>query len=300
MAREAAEQAPEVGCVLAIVGVGQLGAALGAGLRRRGVCVLAYNAPQDAQAPARAQAAGLQWVDHPEALASANVVLSTVNAQAAEAAAQACAGHLAADALYVDLNSMGPREKAAVAERVLGQGRRFVDGAVLGAAADGLEVPILLSGPQAAEACGLLNALGMRTRVAGPAVGQAAAIKIVRSVLAKGLETLYVEALVAARRLDVDGAVLGSFCDWLDLRSARETAELLVSSHLRHAPRRVHEVAMSVAVLEQAGLRPMMAQAVHERLALTAAALAEADGAQAAATQGMDAALAWLERHLPG
>jgi 3-hydroxyisobutyrate dehydrogenase-like beta-hydroxyacid dehydrogenase len=254
-----------------LIGVGQLGSSLGRGLCEAGVPVVAYNLPTDAQAQARAEAAGLQWTPTPAGLSAARLVFCAVTPMAAVEAARACAPALAPDAIYVDLNSMGPQQKRAVAEAVQAAGRRFVDGAVLGAAADGIRMPIILSGADAAGVAGLLAPLGMKVRAVGAEAGQAAAIKIVRSVLAKGLEVLYAEALVAARRMGVEGEVLGTFCDWLDARPAAASAELLVTTHLLHAERRMHELDMSIDSVRETGLAPVMAQAVRDRLAATAA-----------------------------
>lgn len=263
---------PDLQTPLGLIGVGQLGTSLARGLRAQGVqTVLAYNLPADAQAQARAEAAGLRWLATPAGLGEADIVFSAVTPQGAVDAARACAPALAPDAIYLDLNSMGPREKRAVADAVQAAGRRFVDGAVLGAAADGIRMPIIVSGPDAGHVAQRLGALGMRVRAVGTEPGQAASIKIVRSVLAKGLEVLYVEALVAARRLGVETEVLGTFCDWLDARPAAASAELLVTTHLLHAERRMHELDMSIAAVRETGVNPVLTQAIRDRLAATAA-----------------------------
>ncbi len=263
--------APDGAATFGLIGVGQLGSSLGRGLRAAGVPVVAYNLPSDVQAQARAEAAGLQWTPTPAGLGSARLVFCADTPLAADEAARACAPALAPDAIYVDLNSMGPQQKRAVAEAVQAAGRRFVDGAVLGAAADGIRMPIILSGADAGAVASLLTPLGMKVRAVGAEAGQAAAIKIVRSVLAKGLEVLYAEALVAARRMGVENEVLGTFCDWLDARPAAATAELLVTTHLLHAERRMHELDMSIDSVRETGLTPVMAQAVRDRLAATTA-----------------------------
>lgn len=264
-----------------IIGLGQLGLALAQALQQAGVHrITVFNTPNDAAFHARAQQAGLACCAGPEGLCDAALVFSTVTPMAAEQAARTCVPALTPQAIYVDLNSMGPQPKRLVAAAVQGAGRRFVDGAVLGAASDGHRMPIICSGTDAAGVVAYLGALGMNARAVGPNAGDAAAIKIVRSVLAKGLETLYVEALLAARSMGVGHEVLHSFCDWLDARPAAHTAELLVKSHVLHAERRRHELAMSVQAVRQAGVWPVMAGAVQQRLALTA------DAGVAAALQG--------------
>lgn len=257
---------------IAIIGAGQLGTSLGKSLLAQGIPkVLAYNLPSDTQARARAEAAGMSWLDTPAGLGEARIIFSAVTADSAVHAAQACAPSTHPDAVYIDLNSMGPNEKNAAADVVTAAGRRFIDGAVLGAAADGIKMPIIVSGANAAEVAERLTLLGMNVRAVGTKSGEAASIKIVRSVLAKGLEVLYVEALLSAHRLGVDTEVLKTFCDWLDMRPAAASAQILVTTHLLHAERRMHELDMSIAAVRETGVEPVLTQAIRDRLAMTAA-----------------------------
>jgi len=257
---------------IGIIGAGQMGMALAQALRTAGAsAITVYSQPADAQTRARVQQAGLTWSDKPQGLVHALIVCSAVPQTAAVEVARACAPALHPQAIYVDLNSLGAAQKQAVAQHVLHAQRRFVDAAVLGAAADGIRMPLICSGADAEAIVHWLVGKGMNARVVGRRIGDAAAIKIVRSVLAKGLEALYVEALLAARRLGIETEVLHTFCDWLDQRPAQASAELLVTSHLLHAERRMHEVDMSVATLRAAGIKPVMAQAARDRLAKTAA-----------------------------
>ncbi len=63
----------------------------------------------------------------------------------------------------------------------------------------GMAVPLLVSGPHAIAAQPLLEALGFsNVRVVGDEVGRASAIKMIRSVMVKGLEAI--SAASAPRR----------------------------------------------------------------------------------------------------
>ncbi|MES2509258.1 MAG: NAD(P)-binding domain-containing protein [Pseudomonadota bacterium] len=257
---------------IAIIGAGQLGTSLGKSLLAQGVPkVLAYNLPSDTNARARAESAGMLWLETPAGLGDARIIFSAVTADSAVHAAQTCVASMHPDAIYIDLNSMGPKEKSAAADVVTQAGRRFVDGAVLGAAADGIKMPIIVSGEDAQEIAERLTPLGMNVRAVGKRAGEAASIKIVRSVLAKGLEVLYVEALLSAHRLGVETEVLKTFCDWLDMRPAAASAQILVTTHLLHAERRMHELDMSITAVRETGVEPVLTQAIRDRLAMTAA-----------------------------
>ncbi|MES1977399.1 MAG: NAD(P)-binding domain-containing protein [Pseudomonadota bacterium] len=257
---------------IGIIGAGQLGTSLGKSLLAQGVPkVLTYNLPSDTKARERAESAGMSWLDAPAGLSEARIIFSAVTADSAVHAAKACASSIHPDAVYIDLNSMGPNEKNAAAEVVTAAGRKFIDGAVLGAAADGIKMPIIVSGHDAQAVAERLTMMGMNVRAVGTKSGEAASIKIVRSVLAKGLEVLYVEALLSAHRLGVDTEVLKTFCDWLDMRPAAASAQILVTTHLLHAERRMHELDMSIAAVRETGVEPVLTQAIRDRLAMTAA-----------------------------
>jgi len=150
--------------------------------------------------------------DAGSALAGAQIVLSLVTADAALAAARDYAPALSAGTLWCDMNSVAPDTKRAAAEAVEAAGGRYVDVAVM-APVDpaALSVPLLLSGGAAQDAAALLGALGFsRTRIVGDAVGRASAIKIIRSVMVKGLEALSFECAAAADRAGVFEEVMAS------------------------------------------------------------------------------------------
>lgn len=254
-----------------LIGTGQLGLSFASSLIQAGAThFTAHNVPADEASRLRVEGVGATWSATPQGLGQAQIVFSAVTPMAAVQAARTCAPELARDAIYVDLNSMGPKQKQLVGQAVTDAGRRFVDGAVLGAAADGIRMPLIFAGQDAAFVAHALATFGMNARAVGTEPGQASAIKIVRSVLAKGLETLYVEALLAAQRMGVEQEVMATFCAWLDARPAAATAELLVTTHLLHAERRMHELDMSIEAVRDAGIEPILAQAVRDRLAMTA------------------------------
>jgi 3-hydroxyisobutyrate dehydrogenase-like beta-hydroxyacid dehydrogenase len=121
--------------------------------------------------------------------------------------------------------------------------------------------PLLVSGPDAEEAVAALRALGMRPEIAGGAVGEASSIKMMRSVMIKGIEALTAECLLAARKAGVESAVLASLqasdpgFDWTQ-RSAYNLERMMA-----HGARRAAEMREVAATLRELGLPDRMAQA---------------------------------------
>ena len=215
------------------------------------------------QAPALRQACATHSVDPvpAAALADRSLILCLVTADQAVAAATA-APPLAPDALWLDGNSCSPGTKLRAAARI---GAGYVDMAIMAPIHPALHrTPILLSGPQAAAAADRLHALDMRVQVVGDRVGIASTIKMLRSVIIKGMEALTAESFLAARRAGVDMQVLASLMasdpgmNW-PARGAYNLERML-----SHGSRRAAEMQEVAATLRELGLPDAMATATAE------------------------------------
>jgi 3-hydroxyisobutyrate dehydrogenase-like beta-hydroxyacid dehydrogenase len=124
--------------------------------------------------------------------------------------------------------------------------------------------PVMLAGPDAPVAKRALAGLGMRPQVVGPEIGQASTIKMVRSVMIKGMEALTAECMLAARRAGVLDAVLESLMasdpgiDWRE-RSAYNLERMMV-----HGTRRAAEMREVAGTVEHLGLPARLSRAVAE------------------------------------
>lgn len=147
-----------------------------------------------------------------EALTGAALVLSLVTADQALAAAEAYAPLLQRGALWCDMNSVAPETKRAAAKAVEAAGGHYVDVAVLAPVDPArLAVPLLLAGPLAVEAeAALLGAGFSNVRAVSGEVGKASAIKMIRSVMVKGIEALTDEMMAAAEAAGLVDEVLAS------------------------------------------------------------------------------------------
>ncbi|HTU13408.1 MAG TPA: DUF1932 domain-containing protein [Allosphingosinicella sp.] len=188
-----------------------------------------------------------------EALAGAELVLSVVTADQALLAARAAAGSLAPGALYCDLNSVAPGTKREAARAIEAAGGLYADVAVMAPVHPArLAVPLLVSGPHADAAIAALGAVGFSpTRVEGP-VGRASTIKMLRSVMVKGMEALSAECFLAAHEAGVVDEVAASLAkswpgvDWL-AQADYNLERMLV--HGRRRAAEMDEVAKTVADL---------------------------------------------------
>ncbi len=201
------------------------------------------------------------------ALSDADIVLCLVTADSALPAAQDCAGLLKPGAVWCDMNSVAPDTKREAARAIAAAGGRYVDVAVLAPVNPArMNVPLLLSGEHAGEAEAMLRAAGFaKTRVVGDDIGRASAIKMIRSIMVKGIEALTAEMMLAATRADVVDEVLSS----LDASEKNDSwfvrAEYNVERMTTHGLRRAAEMEESAKTLIGLDIEPLMTSGTVKR-----------------------------------
>ncbi len=188
-------------------------------------------------------------------------LISVVTADQALNVAQNAAQHFSRGCLYFDMNSVAPETKIAAAKWVEAAGGRYVDVAVMAPVnPQRLAVPLLLAGPHADAAQEALSALGFTNlRIVGNAVGRASTIKMLRSVMYKGVEALTAECLLACEKAGVTDEVLASFGnDW------SEQADYRIDRMLVHGLRRSAEMYKSSQTLLSLGISPSLTDGTVE------------------------------------
>jgi 3-hydroxyisobutyrate dehydrogenase-like beta-hydroxyacid dehydrogenase len=170
------------------------------------------------------------------------------------------------------MNSVAPATKRAAEAIVTRAGGRYVDVALMGPVEPARRgVPALVSGADAEAAAHLLRSLGFsQVRVIDGAVGRASTIKMLRSVIVKGIEALTAECFLAAREAGVEAEVAASLdagwpgTDW------RQLADYNLGRMRAHGTRRAAEMEEVAATLDSLGGGSEMARAtalVQRRLA---------------------------------
>ena len=255
---------------LCFIGFGEAGQALAAGLRETGVeTIAAWDIlfPVDGGRKLReaGERIGVRLADSAaDAARGSDIVISAVTAASSLEAAQSVKPHLHGQ-LYLDINSVSPGRKQATAEHLDGAAR-YVDVAVMAPVHPARhQTPCLLAGPHAGAVEPILRDLSMKVSVAGPAVGAAAAIQMVRSVMVKGLEALTCECFLAAERAGVGEAVIASLAKSYPGLDWPKTIAYNLERMASHGIRRAAEMEEVAATLRELGLEPLMATATVGR-----------------------------------
>jgi 3-hydroxyisobutyrate dehydrogenase-like beta-hydroxyacid dehydrogenase len=258
---------------IGLVGYGEVGKILSAALVERGAArVGTWDLLLDdaTQGPAMRAHAGRARVvaatSLRDLLQHADVVISAVTASQAVAVAEGAAPALRPGTWFVDLNSASPGAKVRMGELIDGAGGRFVESAVMTSVPPyGIKVPMLLGGRDAAALRELMAPLGFVMEVAAERVGVASAIKMCRSVMIKGLESLVTESFTAARAYGVEDRVLASLHETFPTLDWEQLGSYLMSRSALHGKRRAEEMREVAVTVREIGLEPLMAAATAQR-----------------------------------
>jgi len=296
--------------VIALLGFGEAGSAIARGLASekgwRGPSKPGDNAPRrviaidpalDKDARGTALGKEARRLDVPisdkytDALSEADLVICAVQGEHALDAATSAAPLLKKGAWFLDLctvtGKMADEDRAAIETA----GGQYIDIAVMGGFFKyGIKAPMLVAGGDAKAAVEWMNANGFDAKYLGPRPGSASSVKMVRSVLMKGLEALGVEALVTAERQGIREEVLECLAD-VDLVPFRDHLASLVQTHVVHARRRWEEMGLVAQTLRETGVEPKMTVTTEQTLRRSVeAGIAPADGK----VPGLDEALKLL------
>lgn len=202
-----------------------------------------------------------------DAVRGAPLIISAVTAARDLDAARSAAEGLAPGAFFLDLNSCSPGQKTASADAIHAAGGRYVEAAVMSPFPPRrIASPMLLGGPHARAFLEAAENLGFAGATAySEVIGQAAATKLCRSVMIKGVEALLTESLLAARHYGVEQVVLDSLSDLLPLPDWNRTAQYMISRSLEHGTRRAEEMREAARTVAEAHVPPLMSQAIAER-----------------------------------
>jgi len=248
--------------VIGFIGFGEAGSTIARGLKSAGLeRIFAYDIK-----PKTSDVATI--VGSPRELAaSAEIIFSAVTSSSALDAARQNAPYLTTRHTYADINSVSPALKQDIDRVVSATGASFVEVAVMAPVSPyAHKVPMLLGGPGARRFAETMTPFGMRMEILeGANVGSAAAVKMCRSIVVKGIEALLFECVMAATTFGADDLVFASLKETWPGIDWKKLADYTSGRVVVHGERRAREMEEVAETLKAIGIDPIMAEATARR-----------------------------------
>jgi 3-hydroxyisobutyrate dehydrogenase-like beta-hydroxyacid dehydrogenase len=257
---------------LCFIGFGEAGQAIASGLRDTGIETIAawdilFPVAEGARLKQAGETIGARVAaSAADAARGSDIIISAVTAASSLDAARSVEPHLSGNPYFLDINSVSPGRKKET-EKLLGAKARYVDVAILAPIHPARhQTPMLLAGPHAETVMPLLiDELEMRGAIAGDEVGAAAALKMIRSVMIKGIEALTMECFVAASRAGIVDEVAASLKNNYPTLDWNRVIEYNLERMASHGVRRADEMDQVAETLRELGIDPLMATATATR-----------------------------------
>jgi len=237
---------------IALLYPGEMGAAIGACLVRRGLRVVWASSGRSATTRSRALAAGLEDLGSVErALKVADLALSVCPPHGALTLAREVAGH-GFEGVFVDANAIAPETARSVGRAVEKPGASFVDGGIIGPPpVDAGRSRLYLSGVREAEVAALFAGSNLEAIAMRAPAGAASALKACYAAWTKGATALLAGVRALAESEGVEAALLA---EWKLSQPGADKRSEAVTVQARKAWRWVGEMEEIAAGFEAAGL----------------------------------------------
>lgn len=247
--------------MIAVFGLGEAGSRFAADLAAGGANVAGYD-PAPVETPD-----GVKRFESPiEAVKGADLVMAITAASDAQAAIAQAWNQIGRGTIYADLSTAPPSFKEDLNDTAALRGMRFADVALMAPVPGlGLATPSYASGPGAPDYALAVNDLGGNVEVVGEEAGQAAARKLLRSIVTKGLTAVVIEAMEGAAKLELDDWLWDHVVEFIETAD-RETIERLVEGTRTHVDRRIVEMDSAALLLESLDVEPLTARATEALL----------------------------------
>ncbi len=200
-----------------------------------------------------------------ETIEKADIVFSLVTTDQAQIVAEQAGQCLSSDTFFFDCNSCAPETKRHNADAIHSAGGRYVDAAIMAPVYPQMhKTPVGLSGIHSKDAKAVFDAFGMNASIVEGDVGAASSIKMIRSVMMKGMEALFAECVLAGRKAGVEEAVLNSLDETYPGFDFKAKAAYMLERSMAHGIRRAAELREVAKTVEGLGLQADMAKATVE------------------------------------
>jgi 3-hydroxyisobutyrate dehydrogenase-like beta-hydroxyacid dehydrogenase len=167
--------------------------------------------------------------------------------------------------IYVEMNTASPQKKQAIFDILASTGVQYVDLAIMAPVPPkGVLTPFWASGNGAQAFFDQLAHLNLDIKVLSDQIGEASKLKLLRSIVYKGVAAVVCEAVEAGKAFGLEEYSRAQ------IKSVIGQDDALIDRFLEgsatHAERRMHEMEAVVAMLKSVDIQAFMSQAAYHNL----------------------------------
>jgi len=277
---------------VAMIGCGEVGLCYARALASVdcSISVLCDEKPSDALKDF-ANETGATVIQQPEGtLQNVDLVISCVFGGVALDVFKQAARWIKPGSIFADFTTADPADMAHAESLAEQRGINFVDVAIMGAiSATREKTPLICAGKDVEGLMRLVGQAGVPIRKVGSRPGEAATLKLLRSIFTKGMEALSIECLLAAEAKGLRPQLYEVLSD-IDQMPLQHFMELSVRTHVIHAKRRLKEVQEAKRLMEMLAINPLVLNGVERLFDRTSSVL----HTKPSDALGLEAGLSWL------
>jgi 3-hydroxyisobutyrate dehydrogenase-like beta-hydroxyacid dehydrogenase len=241
---------------IAILGLGEAGSHFANDLAKKGVKVIGF----DPDLKRNLDSSIVLAKSNRAAAENADIILSVNLATVSELVAREVAPVLNPKQIYVEMNTISPQAKQLIFNILENTGVQYVDLAIMAPVPPkGILTPFWVSGNGAKALYEQLAHLNLNIKVLSEHVGEASKLKLLRSIVYKGVAAVVCEAVEAGKAFGLEPYIREQIKSIIGQDDA--LIDRFIEGSVTHAGRRVHEMEAVVSMLESVDIQPFMSQA---------------------------------------
>ena len=254
---------------IGIMSIGEMGYHWAKLLKARGAEVLTYDRDRSPVTQKRAENAGVKSTGSlAELCSSTDLIVSIVVPSAApKIAAEIAKAAVKAnrkDLIYFDANAISPMTAETINSILTKSSVNFVDGCIIGSASKMDKGSVVYASGAEANRILDLGRFGLNVQVLGTGTSQASAFKVVYAGLTKGLQGLFVELLMGAKRFGLLDEIIKRYDE--SFPGLLEKVSSSIVGLRIHSARRAEEMDELQRTYAHYGMQALMAPAIQKVL----------------------------------
>lgn len=247
---------------IAILGLGEAGSHFANDLDKMGVQIVGFDPDLKRSLPPSVFVAK----NNREAAKMADIILSVNLSTVSEDVAHEVLPVLNETKIYAEMNTSSPQKKQKIYDLLKNTGVQYVDLAIMAPVPPkGILTPFWLSGNGAQAFYDTLKHLNLDIKVLSDQVGEASKLKLLRSIVYKGVAAVICEAVEAGQAFGLEQYIREQIKSIIG-HEDEELIDRFLEGSKTHAQRRMHEMDAVCGMLKSVDIQPFMSQAAFDNL----------------------------------